>query len=66
MANDPEPPEYGTLVVAIVLITTILFAGYWIMQYAQTGSRPWNLVTQFVITAAVILALGLIGYLRRR
>jgi hypothetical protein len=63
MATD-EPPEYGSLVIAALLLLALAFAGYWITTYVQPGADPWSLLPWFALAAGVIFAVALAGYLR--
>lgn len=65
MAND-EPQDYGSMVVSALLILAIGFAGYWIYEYAQTGSPPWSLTGWFAGAALLISAGGIGWYILRR
>jgi hypothetical protein len=65
VAQPPQPPpEYGTLIISILLIMTLAFAGLWIFLYAQNGRPPWDLAGWFAIGAVVVVVLGLTRYLR--
>jgi Flp pilus assembly protein protease CpaA len=61
----PPSPEYGTLVIAALLVLALVFAGEWIITYVQPGGNPTALFPWFLGAAAAILALGFIIYLRR-
>jgi hypothetical protein len=58
-------PEGGTLIIAALLVLALMFAGYWIIQYAQTGGPPNAIVPWFGIGAAVIVVVGLAALLLR-
>ena len=58
-------PEGGTLIIAALLVLALGFAGYWIIQYAQTGGPPSGLFPWFGIGALAIVVVGLIGMLLR-
>lgn len=58
-------PEGGTLIIAALLILALAFAGYWILQYAQTGGPPNAIVPWFGVGAAVIVVAGLAAMLLR-
>ena len=58
-------PEGGTLIIAALLILAIIFAGYWIIDYAQTGGPPSGIVPWFAICAAAIVVVGLAVMLLR-
>jgi hypothetical protein len=62
---ENEPPEYGSLLIAALLVLAIGFAGYWIWLYASTGSPPWNLARMFGIAALVVTLVGILRYIRR-
>ena len=61
---DKQAPEAGTLMIAALLLLALGFAGYWIMEYAQIGSAPWELARWFGILATVIVVVGLLLYWR--
>lgn len=63
MAAPSQTPEGGTLIIAALLILTLAFAGYWIIEYAQAGTEPWGLVPWFALAAALIVLVGLVAYL---
>jgi hypothetical protein len=63
MASD-EPRDISTLVVVALLLLALVFAGDWIITYVQSAANPWNLVPWFGVAAAVIIALGLVAYIR--
>lgn len=65
MAND-DSQDYGSLVVSALLVLSIAFAGYWIYEYAQTGSPPWSLTGWFAGAAAVISVGGIAWYILRK
>ena len=52
-------PEGGTLIISALLILSIVFAGYWIIDYAQTGGPPNSILPWFGICAAAIVIVGL-------
>lgn len=52
-------PEGGTLIIAALLILGLMFAGYWILEYAQTGGPPNAILPWFGVGAAVIVVAGL-------
>lgn len=60
-----QPPEYGTLVIAALLVLALVFAGEWIITYVQPGGRPAALFPWFLGAAAAILALGFLVYFGR-
>lgn len=62
MPND-QPPEYGTLIIAALLVLALLFAGYWIIVYVQPGGHPQTLFPWFGGAAAAIVVVGMIIYL---
>ena len=51
---DQDPPEYGTLVTAALLILALAFAGYWIYTYVGDTGQP---LTPWFGVAAVIIVL---------
>ena len=57
-----EPPEYGTLVTAALLILALAFAGYWIYSYVGDTGAP--LTRWFVVAAVAIVVLGILNYVR--
>ena len=57
-----EPPEYGTLVTAALLILALAFAGYWIYTYVGDTGQP--LTPWFGVAAIVIVVLAIVNYLR--
>jgi hypothetical protein len=63
MAND-DPPEYGTLVTAALLILALAFAGYWI--YSYVGDRGTPLAPWFAVAAIAIVVFAILNYARRR
>jgi hypothetical protein len=60
-----QPPAYGTLVIAALLILALVFTGEWIITYVQPGGHPAALFPWFLAAAAAILLLGLVIYLLR-
>jgi hypothetical protein len=58
-------PEGGTLIISALLILALMFAGYWIMAYAQTGGPPNGILPWFGMIAALIVVVGLAMLLRR-
>ena len=58
-------PEGGTLIISALLILAIVFAGYWIMEYASTGGPPSGILPWFGTIAALIVVVGLAILLRR-
>ena len=61
MASE-EPPEYGTLVTAALLMLALAFAGYWIYSYVgDTGAplTPW-----FGVAAIAVVVLAIVNYVR--
>jgi hypothetical protein len=59
MAND-EPPEYGTIVTAALLILALAFAGYWIYTYVGNTGQP--LTPWFGVAAVVIVVVAILNY----
>ena len=59
MADD-EPPEYGTLVTAALLILALVFAGYWIYTYVGNTGQP--LTPWFGVAAGVIVVVAILNY----
>jgi len=59
-----EPPEYGTLLIAALLLLGLAFAGYWITTYVTPGANPWANVKWFGVAAAAIVVFGLAIYVR--
>jgi hypothetical protein len=51
-----QPPEFGTLVTAALLVLALLFAGYWIVSYAGNTGAP--LARWFGIAAVVIVVVA--------
>jgi hypothetical protein len=58
-------PEGGTLIIAALLVLALGFAGYWIIQYAQTGGPPSGLLPWFGWGAVAIVIVGLAVMLLR-
>ena len=58
-------PEGGTLIIAALLILALGFAGYWIIQYAQTGGPPSGLLPWFGGGAVAIIVVGVVVMLLR-
>jgi membrane protein implicated in regulation of membrane protease activity len=58
------PPEYGTLIIAALLILALAFAGNWIIAYVQPGRSPRALLWWFGIAAIAIVVGGLAVYMR--
>jgi hypothetical protein len=54
-----QQPEYGTLMIAALLILALLFAGQWIISYVTPGDDPHALFPWFGIGAAAIVVVGL-------
>jgi hypothetical protein len=63
MAND-DPPEYGTLVTAALLILALAFAGYWI--YSYVGDQGTPLAPWFAVAAIAIVVFAILNYARGR
>jgi hypothetical protein len=64
MATD-GPSDYGTLVIAALLILSLGFSGAWIFTYVEPGQNPWVLLPWFGLAGIAILVLGLVMYLGR-
>lgn len=62
---EPDPSEQGTLVIAVMLLLALAFAGYWIATYARLQSPPWHLLPWFLLAQAVVGGLGLLASMRR-
>ena len=58
-------PEGGTLIIAALLVLALGFAGYWIIEYAQTGGPPSGLFPWFGAVALAIIVIGLGAVLLR-
>jgi len=56
---ERRPPEGSSLIIAVLLIEAILFAGMWIYSYANQTSAPWELLPWFAGVAVVIVVVGL-------
>jgi uncharacterized BrkB/YihY/UPF0761 family membrane protein len=54
-------PEYGTLLIAGLLLLLLVFAGFWIDAAVTPGGKPWNAIPWFLLAAAAMTAAG-IGY----
>jgi len=63
MAAD-EPPEYGTMVTAALLILALAFAGYWIYTYVGNTGQP--LTPWFGLAAVLIVVVGILNYVLTR
>src|SRR5262245_31222550 len=59
MASE-EPPEYGTLVTAALLILALAFAGYWIYTYVGDTGQP--LAPWFAVAAVGIVVVAILNY----
>lgn len=61
-----KPPETFTLIIAALLLLVLGFAGYWIVEFADTSrvEAPWVLFRYFGVAAIVILVVGLFVYMR--
>jgi len=57
---DQEPPEYGTLVTAALLILALAFAGYWIYTYVGDTGQP--LTPWFGVAALVIVLVAIANF----
>jgi hypothetical protein len=64
--TEPRPPEYGTLVIAALLILALLFAGAWISAYVSTDGVPHNLWQWYGGAAAAIVGGAVLYYLLGR
>jgi predicted ABC-type exoprotein transport system permease subunit len=54
-------------VIAALLLLALGFAGYWIVNYLQTGGAPWSALPWFGAAAAVIVVVGFVaGFLLER
>lgn len=62
---DPQPPEQGTLVIAVMLLLALAFVGYWIATYARLQAPPWHLLPWFLLAEAAVGACGLLTGIRR-
>jgi hypothetical protein len=56
----PPPPEYGSLLTAILLLLGLGFAGYWIYAYAAGVEQAY--AHWFGVAAAVVVVLGIANY----
>jgi hypothetical protein len=61
MADDNDS-GYGTLIISALLILALIFAGLWILFYVAPANNPQVLYPWFGIAAAVIVVVGLAGY----
>ncbi len=61
--TDPRSPEYGTLVIAALLILALLFAGAWINAYVSTDGVPHHLWQWYGGAAAAIVGSAVLYYL---
>jgi hypothetical protein len=61
MASE-EPPEYGTLVTAALLVLALAFAGYWIYSYVGDTGAP--LTRWFGVAAIAIVVFAIVNYVR--
>ena len=52
--------------IAALLLLVLAFAGYWIMEYADPSNpdEPWALVPWFLAGGGVIIAVGIVVFLR--
>lgn len=57
---DSEPPEYGTMVTAALLILALSFAGYWIYTYVGDTGQP--LAPWFAVAAVGIVVVAILNY----
>jgi hypothetical protein len=58
-------PEYGTLVIAALLLLALTFAGYWILFYVEPGHDPRALLPWFGGAAAAIVVAGILVFAAR-
>jgi hypothetical protein len=58
-AMATRAPEYGTLVIAALLLLALFFAGQWIISYVTPGGHPYALLPWFAAAAGVIVVVGL-------
>jgi len=63
---DRGSSEYGTLVIAALLILGLLFAGAWINAYVSTDGVPHHLWQWFGGAAAAIVVGAVLYYLLGR
>jgi hypothetical protein len=63
MASKKRPQE-GSLIVAVLIVLGLVFAGHWIVTYVK-NSNPWALVPWYGGIAALIILFGLFTNLRR-
>jgi len=61
-----QPPEYGTLIISALLLLALAFAGSWVITYVRPDANPWALLPWFGVMAAIIVVIGLVGYLLPR
>jgi hypothetical protein len=61
-----QPPEFGTLVIAALLLLALAFAGSWVITYVRPDANPWALLPWFGIAAAGIVVFGLLAYVLPR
>jgi len=57
---DAEPPEYGTMVTAALLILALSFAGYCIYTYVGDTGQP--LAPWFAVAAVGIVVVAILNY----
>lgn len=63
MASNKRPRE-GSLIVAVLIVLGLVFAGHWIVTYVE-HSNPWALIPWYSGIAAIIILFGLFTTLRR-
>jgi len=59
-----KPPREGSLIVAVLIVLGLVFAGHWIVTYVK-NSNPWALIPWYGGIAAFIILFGLFTNLRR-
>ena len=58
---SPFGKEYGTLIIAALLLLSLGFAGYWIISYLRYGGADWSTAYWFVASAGVVVVVGILA-----
>lgn len=52
-----KSPGQGSLIVAMLIVLAIVFAGHWIVSYVQS-TNPWAIIPWYGVAAVLIIVFG--------